>query len=161
MSARLTTACAVGLTAFALFASLATAAEVTRDSYREAAEPICQANTQANERILAGVRSEVKRGKLAPAAAQFTKAAKALKLAKRQLAAVPQPPADQARLGKWLGLVETEGSLFERISAQLRAGQKSAAERTVAKLSTNANQANNLVIPFEFRYCRFEPSRFT
>jgi hypothetical protein len=161
MSARLTTACAVGLTAFALFASLATAAEVTRDSYREAVEPICQANTQANERILAGVRSEVKRGKLAPAAAQFTKAAKALKQAKRQLAAVLQPPADQARLGRWLGTVETEATLFERIAAQLRAGQKSAAERTVAKLSTNANQANNLVIPFEFRYCRFEPSRFT
>jgi len=161
MSIRLLAVAAIAATALASVTSLAAASEVTRDSYREAVEPICQLNTKANERILAGVRSEVRAGKLAPAAAQFARAASALKKTQTQLAAVARPPADQTRLTKWLGEVGTEASLFERISAQLRAGQKSAAERTVAKLSTNANQANNLVIPFEFQYCRFEPSRFT
>jgi hypothetical protein len=161
VSRRFTALFGLALAALALLTSLASASEVTRYSYREAVEPICQANTNANERILAGVRSEVKSGKLAPAAAQFTRSGKALKKTRTQLAAVPQPPADQVTLTKWLGVVGVEATLFERIAAQLRAGQKSAAERTVAKLNTNANQANNLVIPFEFHYCRFEPSRFT
>jgi hypothetical protein len=161
MSIRLLAVAVIAATALASLTSLAVAGEVSRDSYREAVEPICLANTKSNERILAGTRSEVRAGKLAPAAAQFARAASALKRTRTQLAAVPQPSGDQARLTKWLGEVGTEASLFERISGQLRAGQKSAAERTVAKLSTNANQANNLVIPFEFQYCRFEPSRFT
>jgi hypothetical protein len=137
------------------------ATEVTRDSYREAVEPICQTNTQANERILAGVRKEVKANKLAPAAAQFVRAATALKQTQRQLAAVPQPSADQAKLAKWLGAVKLEATLFEQIAAQLRAGKKGAAEHSVAKLTSNAAKANNQVIAFEFHYCRFEPSRFT
>jgi hypothetical protein len=143
------------------FAALAHAAEVTRDSYREAVEPICQVNTKANERILAGVRPEVRAGKLAPAAAQFAKAARALKTTLRQLGAVARPPADAARLGEWLTDVKAEAALFERIAAQLRAGQKSLAEHTVVELTTNAAKANNLVLPFEFHYCRLEPSRFT
>lgn len=161
MSGRSTVVAALAMVALVLATSLASAAEVTRESYREAVEPICQANAQANERILAGVRSEVKSGRLAPAAAQFSRAAAALKKTQEQLAAVPRPPADEARLAKWLSAVKLEASLFERVAAQLRAGQKAAAERTVAKLTSNANQANNQVIPFEFHYCRFEPSRFT
>jgi hypothetical protein len=31
----------------------------------------------------------------------------------------------------------------------------------VNKLTTEAAAANNVVIPFEFTYCRLEPSRFT
>jgi hypothetical protein len=147
--------------ALAIFVGVAAAGEVTRDSYREAVEPICQSNTQANERILLGVRTEVKANKLKPAAAQFTRAATALKQTQRQLAAVPQPPADQAKLTKWLGAVKLEATLFEQIAAQLRAGKKGAAEHSVAKLTSNAAKANNQVIAFEFHYCRFEPSRFT
>jgi hypothetical protein len=161
MSIRLLTASALAVAALALVTSLASAGEVTRDSYREAVEPICQANTQANERILAGVRAEVKSGRLTPAAAQFTRAAAALKQTQRQLAAVPQPPPDRAKLTKWLTAVKLEAALFERIAAQLRAGNKQAAEHTVVKLTSNADQANNQVLAFEFHYCRFEPSRFT
>jgi hypothetical protein len=144
-----------------LLAGLAQAGEITRTSYREAVEPICQANTKANERILAGARSEVRAGKLAPAAAQFAKAARALKTTLRQLGSVPQPPADAERLGEWLVDVKLEATLFERIAAQLRAGEKSLAEHTVVELTTNANRANTLVLPFDFHYCRLEPSRFT
>jgi hypothetical protein len=54
------------------------AAEFTRTEYREAAEPICKVDTEANERILAGVRAEVRQGKLGPAAAKFARAASAL-----------------------------------------------------------------------------------
>jgi hypothetical protein len=143
------------------FSALASAGEVTRDSYREAVEPICKSDTQANERILAGVKSEVRAGKLKPAAAQFTKAAKALKAAVAELRAVPPPPADAARLQKWLGKVSVEAGLFEQVARKLAAGDKPGAQRLVVKLSTQANAANNVVIPFQFQYCRLEPSRFS
>ncbi|MBA3865686.1 MAG: hypothetical protein H0X42_04970 [Solirubrobacterales bacterium] len=70
---------------FILAAVPAQAVEVTRDSYRESVEPICKANTTANEKILGGVKAEVKANRLGPASVQFAKAAKALKVATAQL----------------------------------------------------------------------------
>jgi hypothetical protein len=143
------------------FALSARAAEITRTSYREAVEPICKTDTQANERILDGVKNEVRGGQLKPAAARFTKAARALTAAIAELRAVPPPPADTARLRKWLGKVSVEAVLFERVARKLAAGDKAGAQKLVVKLSTEANAANNVVIPFQFAYCRLEPSRFT
>lgn len=159
--ARLALAALCGAALLAPLVTQALAAEPTRESYKEAVEPICKANTEANERILAGVRQEVRDGKLGPAAARFGKAAKALKKTVGELKAVPRPPADRPRLARWLGQVSTEASLFEAIAAGLRKGQKVQAERIVGRLTTVANQANNMVLPFEFRYCRLESSRFT
>jgi hypothetical protein len=108
--------------------AFASAAEITRTSYREAVEPICKSDTQANERILAGVKTEVRAGKLKPAAAQFAKAAGALKSAIGQLQNVPAPAADAARLSKWLGKVsgETLPSHFERRATSKRSRRSSA-----------------------------------
>lgn len=153
---------AVGAVALAWLAvPLAEATETTRPEYRETVEPICKTNTQANERILKGVKAEVKAGKLKPAATQFAKASTALKKTWRQLGAVPQPVADQARLAKWLGYVKTEADLFQRTAKKLKAGDKIGAFAMQIRFEHNANQANNQVIPFEFRYCKFEPSKFT
>ena len=109
----------------------------------------------------AGVKAEVRAGKLGPPAAKFTRAAKALRKALAQLEALPRPPADQARLAKWFQTVGTEAGYFEAVARKLRAGQKAAAERYVNKLTTTASKADNQVLPFEFTYCRLEPSRFT
>jgi sugar diacid utilization regulator len=137
------------------------AEEVTRESYKEAVEPICKTNTQANERILKGVRGKVRAGKLKAAASQFAKASRALKQAIKQLKAVPQPTADEARLAKWLKAVEEEATLFQRTADKLNAGDENGAQAMVIRLTHNANKANNQVLPFEFKYCRFEPSKFT
>jgi hypothetical protein len=155
---------AVALCATAIFisiCSLAFAGEVTRTSYREEVEPICKTDTQANERIFAGVKQEVRQGTLKPAAVKFAKAAAALKSAIAQIQKVPAPAADAARLSKWLGKVSNEAGYFEAVSKKLRAGDKAGAEHLVNKLTTEAGAANNIVIPFEFTYCRLEPSRFT
>lgn len=136
-------------------------AETTRDSYREAVEPICKTNTEANERILKGVRGKFKAGKLKAAAAQFSKAGTALTKTVKQLKAIERPVADKAKLAKWLKFVEEEASLFQRTAQKLRAGDKVGAQGMVIRLTHNANQANNQVLAFEFRYCRFEPSKFT
>jgi hypothetical protein len=144
-----------------LAAAPAAATEVTRASYKESVEPICKVNTEANEKILKGAKAEVNANKLRPAAVQFTKAAAALKKAYTQLAAVPKPAADTAKLTKWLSYVKVEASLFRATATKLKAGQKTAAEANVVRLEHTANLANDAALGFEFEYCRFEPSRFT
>lgn len=153
----------VALTAVAVFAvaSLASAAEVSRSEYKAQVEPICKANSQANDRILKPVRKLVKQGKLKQAAVRFSQASTALKKTVGQLEAVPQPTADEARLDKWLGYVKTEADLFSKAGKALKAGNKNKAQRFVNKLTSNANLANATVLAFSFRYCRFEPAKYT
>jgi hypothetical protein len=136
------------------------AAETTREAYVAAVEPICKANTEANERILDGVKQKVKAGKLAVAAKQVAAAAKALKVTRGKLLQVPQPAADTAVLTKWLGYVKTEVALFEAVARKLAGKETTAAQQMVGRLYSNARQANNQVLDFEFRYCKFQPSKF-
>jgi hypothetical protein len=150
------------LASLLLFASRpAGAEELTRESYKAAVEPICQSNIKANERILAGVRKEVQQGKLKTAAAKFSKASKEQSKTLKQLEALPQPAADEARLAKWLGYLKIEAELFEQAGRKLKAGDKPGAEHIFAKLTPNANKANNQVLPFDFRYCRLEPQKLS
>jgi hypothetical protein len=142
-------------------ASLALADQAERDAYKAEVEPICKTNTQANEKILKGVRQQVKAGKLDAAGAKFSKAATALKKAYGELKAVPQPASDAARLNKWLSYVKEEATLFESGAKALKAGNKGKAQSIVVKLTHTANLANNQVLSFGFRYCKLEPSKFT
>jgi hypothetical protein len=152
---------AAAVIAVLAFASLASAAEISRDEYKAQVEPICKTNSKANETILKPVRKLVKRGKLKQAAARFTKASSALKKTLTQLQAVPKPTADEAKLEKWLGYVKTEANLFSRAAKKLKGGKKGAAQKVVNKLTSTANLANATVLSFEFHFCRLEPSKFT
>jgi hypothetical protein len=158
---RVLTAAAATVALALIVVASAFAAEVSRDEYKDAVEPICKSNTQANERILAGVSKEVKQGNLKPAAAKFAKASTALTKALHQLEGAPQPAADEARLTKWFSYVKIEAELFAAAGKKLKAGDKGGAEQIVAKLTQNANKANLEVLPFGFRYCRLEPAKFT
>lgn len=150
---------AVAITALA-WAVPALGAEITRDEYVEAVEPICKTDTEANKRVLTGVRAKVKAGKLDAASKQFAAAARALKRARTQIAAVDKPPADAAGLTKWLGYVKTEVGLFEAVSRKLAKGEATAAQKMVVRLVRNANRANDQVLLFEFNYCRLQPAKF-
>jgi len=144
-----------------LLAASAFAAEVTRDEYKAAAEPICKASAKENERILANVRRELKAGKLKPAAAKFAKASKVQAGALKELEALPRPAADEARLGEWLSYLKVEAELFATAGRKLSSGDKAGAEHITSKIAQDANKANLQVLPFEFRYCRQEPSKYT
>jgi hypothetical protein len=139
---------------------LALAAEQTREGYVAAVEPICEANTKANEKLLKDVKGEVKAGRLGPAGTSLITAGKALRKTWGELGAVPEPSADAAKLTKWLGYVKGEAELFEKAGTLLKAGKKAPAQQVVNKLSKNATLANFEVVSFGFRYCRFEPSKF-
>jgi hypothetical protein len=146
---------------FALaFASVA-AAETSRTEYKEQVEPICQTNQAESNRILTGVKQLVKKNKLKQAGVRFAKAAAALERAEKQLAAIPQPAADSAKLTKWLSDIKGEVSLMKTIAAKFKAGNKSKGSSLVVKLTHNANVANTLVISFQFRYCKIDPSQYT
>jgi hypothetical protein len=132
-----------------------------RVAYRTQVEPICKKNREANERVLKGVKKNITAGKLKLAATQFAKGAAALKKARAQLVAVPKPAADSARLTKWLGFIKTEIGLFEKVSRKLKADDKRGAQRMAIYLTSTVNKANNTVLPYEFKYCRVEPSQFS
>lgn len=133
----------------------------SREEYAAAVEPICKANTEASGRILDGVKAEVKRDELKPAAAQFAKAATALRKTLTQLRVVPQPAADTAKLSRWLGFVKREAELFQAIAEKLKAGDKVGAQAMAIRLNNNANLANNAVLGFDFDHCSADPSKFT
>jgi hypothetical protein len=140
---------------------VASAAEIARDEYVKRVEPICKSNTEANQRIFAGAKEEVKEGKLKLAATHFGRAQTALEKSVKQLQGVPEPTADEAKLGKWIGYLEVESEYLGRIGKALAAGQKGKAQTLSVRLNRNSNLANNSVLAFGFNYCRLNPSRFS
>ncbi len=131
-----------------------------REAYVERAEPVCKVNVLANRRIFKGAKQEVKAGKLKRASRHFSRAAQAFGKTIRQLAAIPQPSVDTARLGRWLGLLRKEKAIIAKIGTALAAGNKHRAQSYSVDLNRNSSRANNAVLGFGFDYCRIEPSRF-
>jgi hypothetical protein len=155
-------ATALSLTGVLLLAIAAPAAmALTRDEYKAKVEPICKKNSEANDKILKTVRKEVKENKLKPAGAKFIKASNALTATYNELKAVEQPAEDAAKLTKWLSYVKTEAELFKSGGKALKAGNKKKAQKFVNQLNSNANKANSTVLAFGFKYCKFEPSKYT
>jgi hypothetical protein len=150
-----------------LFAGIAHAAtpvlapEPTRDEYVTAVEPICQANTDANTRILKGARGKVKAGKLSVAGNQFMRASTAFGKTIKQIEAVTRPPADDARLVKWFGFLETVKANLGKIGKALKQGNRVKANHEAIRAERSANAANNVSSIFNFHYCKLTPSRFS
>lgn len=142
------------------FVSSALGAE-TIDEYKAEVEPICKVNANANKRILSGVRTEVREGKLKAAAAQFANAASALSKTNKELEAVTKPATEAARLSRWLSYVKVESDLLQRVAKALKAGEANRAQTFVAKLTHTANLANSQIVIYDFNYCKIEPSQFT
>ena len=140
---------------------MASGAELTRDEYVARVEPICKANTEANEKIFKGAKEEVKAKELKKAATHFARATVAFQRTIKQLKAVPAPAADQAKLTKWIGYLEAESSFLGKIGKALAAEQKAQAQTYSVRLNRNSNLANNTVLGLGFDYCRIDPSRFS
>lgn len=134
--------------------------EITRTEYIARVEPICAASTKSNSNILKGVKDQVKQGQLVPAGKRFIRAAGVLDRSTGQIAKVPQPAADEAKLSKWIGYLRNEGRFLQLIGKSLKSGDKYKAQKLAVKLNRNNNQANNTVISFGFKECRIDSSRF-
>lgn len=150
-----------GLVALAATVPTVLADETTRAQYKTAAEPICKANSEANEHILKGVRKKVRDEKLKPAGRQLTRAGTALKKTLRQIEALPMPTADEARLLEWQKRVGEEATLLQNVGNALIAENLRKAEVLSVKLATNARLTNAIVVPFGFTYCRLDSTKYT
>jgi len=158
-----TLALAVSIAAATLLLAAPVSAEETptRADYVAQVEPICQANTDANKRILKNVRQKARNGKLKEAGAQFIHAAAAFGSTVNKLAAVPRPPADDARLLKWFAQLRIVQTKLRMLGKALKAEDEILAAHETIRVERASNAANNVGFAFEFKACRITPSRFT
>jgi hypothetical protein len=154
---RLVLALAVALLVTAPVALAATPEQV---EYAEAVEPICKTNSEANSRILKGVKTQVQKEELVPAGKRFIRASSALGKAVTQIAGVPRPEAYAAKLGKWIGYLKSEKTFLQKIGKALKSKDKFEAQKLAVELNKNNNKANATVISFPFKECRIDSSRF-
>ena len=143
-----------------IVAPVALAATPAQLEYAEKVEPICKANSEANSRILKGVKGQVQQGKLKPAGRRFIRASSALGKAVTQINQVPRPVEYEVKLSKWIGYLKSEKTYLQQIGAALKAEEKFRAQKLAVKLNRNNNQANSTVISFPFKECRIDSSRF-
>ena len=136
----------------------------TRAEYVEQVEPICQANTEANERILQNVKQRAQskqQQQVSRAGGQFIHASKAFSGAVAKLAHVPRPVADAPRLQKWFKHLRIVGTNLHKLGAALKEGNKILAAHEQIRVERAANASNNVGFVFEFHYCHLTQSRFT
>jgi hypothetical protein len=139
---------------------VALAATSEQQEYADRVEPICKANSEANSRILKGVKAQVQKDELVPAGKRFIQASGVLGKTVAQIAKVPQPEAYAPKLEKWIGYLKSEKTYLQQIGSKLKAKDKYHAQKLAVQLNNNNNKANNTVITFPFKECRIDSSRF-
>lgn len=145
----------------ALCAAAAPAAEApTRSEYVETLEARCKPDAEATQRAMKGARADLRQERLVVAAEKFAAAKSIFGGTVREIAAVPRPPADAAKLSKWFGYLKRQEAYLGQITAQLRADHAIKAQRLTARFIHSGNLANNVVIAFGFDYCSFKFSRY-
>jgi hypothetical protein len=142
-------------------AALATAAEApTRDEYVTQLEQVCKPDAEATQRAMRGARGDISRERFVLAAGKFAKASSIFSSTVKEIATVPRPTADLAKLSRWFGYLNAQASYLARITEQLRADRPIKAQRLTARFIHNGNLANNVVLAFGFNYCSFKFSRY-
>lgn len=136
-------------------APLAAGEEQTRDTYKAQVEPVCQANRSANERIMAGARERVDKGKLELAGKQFIRASSSFGGLIKQLAPIPAPAGDERRIEHWLDLMGLLKQRVREVGKLYKAGEEIKAAHTSILAERAGLSANNTSIVFHFHYCRF------
>lgn len=149
--------------AFLLLAicAVTAAAEVpTRGEYVPQLEAICKPDAEATQRVMKGARTDIQRERFSAASAKFAKAEKIFGSTVRQIAAVPRPATDSARLGQWFVYLNRQEAYLGQITTNLRAARGIAAQRLISRFIHNGNLANHVVLAFGFNYCSFKFSRY-
>lgn len=134
---------------------------LTRDSYVDRLERICEPRAEATRRAMEGVRQDIRyRDRLPIAADKFGKSAKIFGGTIKKIARVPRPVADVARLKDWFMYLNRQEDYLREITGQLRMGHTIKAQRLTSRFLQNGKLANNVTLAFEFDYCSFKFSRY-
>jgi hypothetical protein len=147
--------CAITLTP-----AVSAAAEVTRAEYVKQLETICKPGSQATQRAVRGMRSDIRSERLRLAASKFAKAKRIFAGTVSSISTVPRPPGDRATLARWFAALDRETLYLGRIAASLRAEDIPRFQRVQGLFAQQGSKANNAVVSFGFNYCLYRPSRF-
>ncbi len=149
------------LLAFVVFVAASRAAEApTRSEYVSQLEKACKPGSEQTERVVRGVRSDVRHERLAVAGRKFAQAEKIFARTVRSISAVPRPIADRAVLSRWFSALGQEQLYLGQMVSTLRRDDVAGFQRVSAKFIHEGNRANNAVVSFGFDYCSFKPTRF-
>jgi len=143
--------------------SAARAEEPTRSQYVEQVEPICQANTEANLRILKNVQAKARSpipAKMKEAGAQFIHASAVFGKTVGKIAAVPRPAQDSERLLRWFKQLNIVREKLRKLGVALQKGERIKAAHEQIRVERASNAANNVSFVFDFHACRLTKSRF-
>jgi hypothetical protein len=160
MREKLGTLAAIVLATFAVAPFAHGEEPLTREGYVARVEPLCKSNTEASERVLSGVGEQIKKRELKPAGARFVRASTIFGHGIRQIVAVPPPPADAARLRKWVKYLRIVKGRMLKLGKYLKAEERLRATHEKIALERSSNAANNVSFVFHFHYCRLSRSRF-
>jgi hypothetical protein len=156
MKGPLGTSAAIALAVLAFAPSAQGQVEQTRDSYTERIEPICKANREANERIMAGARERINKDNLVPAGKQFIRASASVGGLAKKLGAVPPPPSDTRRINRWLEFVRLLKTRLHNVGKYYKEGLEIKATHESILAERAGLSANNIMVVFtKLRYCRF------
>jgi hypothetical protein len=141
--------------------AMASAAEApTRAEYVPRLEAICKPGAEATQRAMKGARTDIQQERFSVAATKFAKAQKIFGQTIKEIAAVPRPGADTARLSQWFVYLKRQESYLGQITTNFEAGRGIAAQRLISRFIHNGNLANHAVLSFGFNYCSFKFSRY-
>lgn len=136
------------------------AEEITREEYVAQLEKICKPGSDATERAVRGVRSDVRHERLTVAGRKFAQAKRIFAGTVRSISVVPRPTADGATLKRWFAALSQEQLYLGQMVETLRADDVAGFQRVSARFIHEGNKANNAVVSFGFDYCSFKPTRF-
>lgn len=136
-------------------APLAHGEEQTRESYKAQVEPICEANREVNERIMAGARERINKDKFEIVGKQFIRVSSSFGGLIRQIVTVPPPPADGHRVERWLSLMRLLKTRLHTVGKYYKEGKEIKAAHESILAERSGISANNISIVFHVRHCRF------
>jgi hypothetical protein len=138
----------------------ASATELTRPEYVAQLEKLCKPGSEATQRAVRGMRSDVRSERLRLAATKFSKAKRIFAGTVKSISTAPRPAADRAILSRWFAALDRETDYLGRTAAALRAEDIPRFQRVSGRFFQEGSKANNIVASFGFNYCAFKPSRF-
>lgn len=136
------------------------AEELTREEYVSRLERICKPGSDATERAVRGVRSDVRHERLAVAGRKFARAKRIFAATVRSISPVSRPVADRDTLKRWFAALDREELYLGQMVKTLLADDVAGFQRVSARFIHEGNKANNAVVSFGFDYCSFKPTRF-
>lgn len=151
------------LTAIALSippATFAAAAEQTRSEYVALLEKICKPGSDATQRAVRGMRSDIRAERFRLAATKFSAAKRIFAHTVSSISTVPRPKSDRPTLTRWFAALGRETDYLGRTAAALRAEDLPRFQRVSGRFFQEGSKANNVVVSFGFNYCNFKSSRY-